>query len=80
MVDPFPTVAVGIGLGLSPYLLLPVGLCIVISYLLLSINVYPEPHVRGEFDIGYGWVGPTEARIALVGLNTLAAVAGREPE
>jgi phosphatidylglycerophosphate synthase len=75
-VDGISTVAVGLGLGFSPYMLLSVGLGIVISYLLLSINVYLETHVRGEFDIGYGWLGPTEARIALVLLNTVAVLAG----
>jgi phosphatidylglycerophosphate synthase len=79
VVDAFSTVAVGLGLGLSPYMLLSVGLAIVIAYLVLSINVYLETHVYGEFDIGYGWLGPTEARIVLVGLNTAAVAAGPLP-
>ena len=79
VVDAFSTVAVGLGLGLSPYMLLSVGLAIVIAYLVLSINVYLETHVYGEFDIGYGWLGPTEARLVLVGLNTAAVAAGPLP-
>lgn len=79
VVDAFSTVAVGLGLGLSPYMLLSVGLAIVIAYLMLSINVYLETHVYGEFDIGYGWLGPTEARIVLVGLNTAAVAVGPLP-
>lgn len=76
VVDAFSTVAIGLGLGLSPYMLLSVALALVIAYLVLSINVYLETHVYGEFSFGYGWLGPTEARLALIGLNTLAATLG----
>jgi len=72
LTDAYSTTAIGIGLGLSPYMLLSVGLAIVIAYLVLSINVYLETHVLGEFQFGYGWMGPTEARVALIALNTLA--------
>jgi len=47
-------------------------LAIVIAYLVLSINVYLETHAFGEFQFGYGWMGPTEARVLLITLNTLA--------
>src|SRR2546422_5879626 len=72
LTDAYSTTAIGIGLGLSPYMLLSVGLAIVIAYLVLSINVYLETHVFGEFQFGYGWMGPTEARVILIALNTLA--------
>jgi len=72
LTDAYSTTAIGIGLGLSPYMLLSVGLAIVIAYLVLSINVYLETHTLGEFQFGYGWMGPTEARVVLIGLNTLA--------
>jgi len=67
--DAYSTFAVGLGLGLSPYMLLAVSLAIVVAYLVLSINVYLETYVFGEFRYGYGIVGPTEARILLIGLN-----------
>lgn len=76
LVDAFSTVAIGLGLGLSPYMLLSVGLAIVVGYLLLSINVYLETHVHEEFSFGYGRLGPTEARLALIGLNTIAVTVG----
>ena len=76
LTDAYSTVAIGLGLGLSPYMLLSVGLAIVIGYLVLSINVYLETHVMGEFRYGYGVVGPTEARLVLVALNTLALTVG----
>lgn len=79
MVDAFSTAAIGLGLGLSPYMLLSVALAIVIAYLVLSINVYLETCVHDEFSFGYGWLGPTEARLLLIGLNTVAATAGPLP-
>jgi len=72
LTDAYSTFAVGLGLGLSPYMLLSVGLAIVIGYYLMSINVYLETHVFKEFRYGYGVVGPTEARLLLIILNTLA--------
>jgi archaetidylinositol phosphate synthase len=71
LVDAFATAAIGIGLGLSPYMLLAVGLVIVIAYLILSINTYLETQAFGVFTLGYGRVGPTEARLMLIGVNTL---------
>ena len=74
LVDAFATAAIGIGLGLSPYMLLAVGLAIVIAYLILSINTYLETHAFGVFTLGYGRFGPTEARVALIALNTALAL------
>ena len=79
VVDAFSTVAVGLGLGLSPYMLLSVALALVIGYLVLSINVYLETYVHDEFSFGYGRVGPTEARVLLIGLNTAAVTLGPLP-
>ena len=72
LTDAYSTLAIGLGLGFSPYMLLSVGLAISIGYLLLSINVYLETHVFGEFRLGHGLLGPTEARLLLIALNTLA--------
>ena len=71
LVDAFATAAIGIGLGLSPYMLLAVGLAIVVAYLILSINTYLETHAFGVFTLGYGRFGPTEARLMLIAVNTL---------
>jgi phosphatidylglycerophosphate synthase len=69
LVDGFATAAIGIGLGLSSHMLLATGLFIVIAYLLLSINTYLETSAFGVFQLGYGRVGPTEARVGLAALN-----------
>jgi phosphatidylglycerophosphate synthase len=71
LVDAFATAAIGIGIGLSPYMLLSVGLAIVVAYLILSINTYLETHAFGVFNLGYGRFGPTEARLILIVVNTL---------
>jgi phosphatidylglycerophosphate synthase len=76
LVDAVSTVAIGLGLGLSPYMLLSVGTLIVVGYLLLSINVYLESQALGRFSIGYGKIGPTEARILLIALNTALVLGG----
>ena len=79
LTDAYSTTAIGLGLGFSPYMLLAVGLAIVIGYLVLSINVYLETHVYGKFRYGYGILGPTEARLILMGLNLVALLVGPIP-
>jgi archaetidylinositol phosphate synthase len=77
-VDAFGTAAIGLGVGLSPYVSLGVALGGVVAYLVLSINVYLESAVFGVFRLGYGRIGPTEARIILVLANALLLLAGPE--
>ena len=74
LVDAVATALIGIGLGLSPHMLLATGLVIVLAYLVLSINTYLETQVFGTFTLGYGRFGPTEARLALIALNTALAL------
>jgi archaetidylinositol phosphate synthase len=72
LTDAYSTTAIGLGLGLSPYMLLSVGFAGVIAYLMLSINVYLETYIFGRFKYGYGSLGPTEARLVLLFLNLMA--------
>jgi archaetidylinositol phosphate synthase len=74
LVDAIATALIGIGLGLSPHMLLLTGLVIVIAYLVLSINTYLETQALGVFSLGYGRLGPTEARVALIAVNALLAL------
>ena len=74
LTDAVSTAAIGIGLGLSPHMLLSTGLIIVVAYLVMSINVYLEAFAFGRFRLGYGRLGPTEARVALVALNLALAL------
>ena len=55
-------------------MLLITGLVIVIAYLVLSINTYLETQALGVFSLGYGRLGPTEARAGLIAVNTLLAL------
>jgi phosphatidylglycerophosphate synthase len=73
LADAVATALVGLGLGLSAHMHLTAGLVLVIAYLALSINSYLETQALGRFSLGYGRLGPTEARLALIAL--LAAVA-----
>jgi archaetidylinositol phosphate synthase len=74
LVDAVATALIGLGLGLSPYLLLATGLVVVVTYLVLSINTYLETQAFGVFSLGLGRLGPTEARLALVAVNTALAL------
>ena len=76
LTDAYSTLAIGLGLGLSPYMLLAIGLAIVTAYLILSINVYLETYVFGEFSFSYGRLGPTEVRVLLILLNAAAYFVG----
>ena len=75
VVDAFSTTVIGLGIGLSPYVNLDLALGLVVVYLALSINVYLESSVFGVFRISYGRIGPTEARLLFVLLNTMLALA-----
>jgi archaetidylinositol phosphate synthase len=74
LVDAIATTLIGIGLGLSPHMLMVTGLVIVVAYLVLSINTYLETNALGVFSLGYGRLGPTEARVALIAVNALLAL------
>ena len=74
LVDAGATVAIAIGIGLSPHMLLSVGMLLGVAYLILSINVYLESQALGRFSIGYGKIGPTEVRVILIALNTALAL------
>jgi phosphatidylglycerophosphate synthase len=74
LVDAVSTACIGLGLGLSPFMLLSTGALIVVAYLMLSINVYLESCALGRFSIGYGRIGPTEVRLILIVLNVALAL------
>lgn len=76
LTDAYSTIAIGAGLGVSPYMTMWVGMTVVVAYLVMSINVYLETHAFGEFTFSYGALGPTEVRIFLIGLNAAAFFVG----
>jgi len=74
LVDALSTTALGVGIGLSPYVDLRIALGGVLAYLVLSINVYLESTVLGVFRLAYGRIGPTEVRLLLLAGSALAAL------
>lgn len=60
-----------IGAGLSPFLDLRAAVIAYIIYLALTLNVYINVHLRGEFNLSYMGMGPTEFRVVLILLNTI---------
>ena len=72
-------VCVGLGIGFSGYVSLSLALGAVVGYLALAVNVYLESSVFGIAKIEYGRIGPTEARLALIVLNTIVALGARPP-
>ncbi|MGH7675129.1 MAG: CDP-alcohol phosphatidyltransferase family protein [Gemmatimonadales bacterium] len=75
LVDALSTTALGVGIGLSPYVDLRIALGAVLAYLVLSINVYLESTVLGVFRLAYGRIGPTEVRLLLILGNAVAVLA-----
>src|SRR5258705_863300 len=67
-------VCVGLGIGFSGYVSLSLALAAVAGYMALAVNVYLESSVFGVARVEYGRIGPTEARLALIVLNTVLAL------
>ena len=63
-----------IGAGLSDMLHLYIAFAVLAVYLLLSISVYINAHLKGEFRLSYAGMGPTEFRLIMIVANTLFAV------
>lgn len=60
-----------IGAGLSDLLNLYIAMAVLVVYLLLSISVYINAHLKGEFKLTYAGLGPTEFRLIMIIVNTL---------
>lgn len=60
-----------IGAGLSDMLNLYIAMAVLAVYLLLSISVYINAHLKGEFKLTYAGMGPTEFRLIMIVVNTL---------
>jgi len=71
MIDGFNEVIMFIGVGLSPLINFDLALLVLVFYLLLSIYVYINSHLKGEFKLTYAKMGPTEFRLLIIIINTL---------
>ena len=59
------------GVGLSPLVNLTFMMGVLVSYLMLSVYVYIDCHLKGEMRLTYGGMGPTEFRILAILVNVL---------
>lgn len=60
-----------IGAGLSVLIDLKLALFILVLYLIMTINVSVNAHLKNEFKLTYMGLGPTEFRIIMILVNTL---------
>lgn len=60
-----------IGIGLSPMMNMNVAMLVLSAYLILSIYVYINAHLKNEFKLTYAKLGPTELRVIVIIVNTL---------
>lgn len=65
-VDCFNEAFMFIGLGLSHLMRLDIALMILIVYLFLTVNVSVNAHLKSEFKLTYGKLGPTEFRVIAI--------------
>ena len=54
------------GAGMSPFMRFDLACVLLVVYLMLTLNVAMNAHLRGEFRLTYAKLGPTELRIICV--------------
>ena len=72
-VDTINEVMIFVGVGLSGLMHLEIALLALIMYLLMTVNVSINAHLKKEFKLTYASMGPTEFRIIMILINTLFA-------
>ena len=72
-VDAINEVMIFVGVGLSGLMRLEIALLALVMYLLMTINVSINAHLKKEFKLTYASMGPTEFRIIMIIINTLFA-------
>lgn len=70
-VDAFNEVLMFMGIGISALLNIWLAVAGLILYLLLTLNVSMNAHLKKEFKLTYAKMGPTELRLILIIINTL---------
>ncbi|MBR0299759.1 MAG: CDP-alcohol phosphatidyltransferase, partial [Bacteroidales bacterium] len=70
-VDAINEICMFLGIGLSALLNIWIAIAGLIIYLLLTINVSMNAHLKKEFKLTYAKLGPTELRLILIIVNTL---------
>ena len=76
-VDAINNLIFAVGLGLSPYVGMDAALFLLCAYYLLSINVFLTAQTNREFQLTYGYFGPTELRLLAIAFNCSSTWSGR---
>lgn len=63
-----------VGIGLSGLMHFSLAVLVLVVYLMLTINVSINAHLKKEFRLTYAGLGPTEFRIIMVIVNSLFAL------
>lgn len=63
-----------VGAGMSVLMDMRIALLILAAYLMLTVQVSVNAHLRSEFKLTYAKLGPTEFRIIVIIVNTLFAL------
>ncbi len=71
VVDIVTEVFIFVGLAFSPYVDFKIGILALIAYLCMTNLVFLITSVEGVFQISYGRLGPTEARVIAIGANII---------
>lgn len=59
------------GVGLSPFMRFDLSCILLVFYLMLTLNVSMNAHLKGEFRLTYAKLGPTEFRLICIIANAL---------
>ena len=66
------------GVGIGPFVQLEIALLVLAAYLLLAIHTFLSVRVMGEMRLSYLAAGPTELRIAIIGVTVWMMVWGAD--
>lgn len=59
------------GVGLSPFMRFDLSCILLVIYLMLTLNVSMNAHLKGEFRLTYAKLGPTEFRLICILANVV---------
>ncbi len=60
-----------LGVGLSPFMRFDLSCILLVIYLMLTLNVSMNAHLKGEFRLTYAKLGPTEFRLICIIANAV---------
>lgn len=79
VIDTVGNLAIGLGVGLSPWVRLDCALLVLAAYHMLAVQVLVRTLVDREFHLAVGRVGPTEMRVGIILMNLAIMGFGAPP-